>query len=283
MADEEQNGTETAAGAVAAAMVERRMQILGRAKKENVRPGVPKWMVTFSDMVTLLLTFFVLLLSFAKMETQKYEAALGSIRNAFGGNVLEKGEIIQPGKSPDDSPTMIDARELPRPFPIEFLSTDGFLDKYEINRESDEVLQKMRHELEEYSLSDSVDIYQIPEGIKVRIKDKIHFKKGSVALESITISVFERLVQMLSSEHWTIFVEGHADPSEGDAFDLSAQRANAVARSLIKRGVRPDKITVVSYGNTRPSKEKRVDLHRRVEFLLRKVDLRTEGHKVDPR
>lgn len=51
--------------------------------------GAPGWMATFSDMCTLLLTFFILLLSFAKTETAKSEAAMGSIRNAFGGNVLK--------------------------------------------------------------------------------------------------------------------------------------------------------------------------------------------------
>lgn len=52
-------------------------------KCEECIPGLPGWMATFSDLVTLLLTFFVLLLSFAKTENEKYEAALGSIRSAL--------------------------------------------------------------------------------------------------------------------------------------------------------------------------------------------------------
>ena len=87
-------------------------------KCEECVPGLPGWMATFSDMVTLLLTFFVLLLSFAKTETAKYESALGSIRNAFGGNVLVQGPVIERGKSPDDSPSMMESQEPIRPFPI---------------------------------------------------------------------------------------------------------------------------------------------------------------------
>ena len=83
-------------------------------------PGLPGWMATFSDLVTLLLTFFVLLLSFAKTESSKYEAALGSIRKAFGGNVLKHGEVIQLGKSADDRHTMMEGQDMVRPFPIEF-------------------------------------------------------------------------------------------------------------------------------------------------------------------
>src|SRR5690606_7280029 len=85
-------------------------------------PGLPGWLATYSDMVTLLLTFFILLLSFAKTEDKKSEAALGSVRNALGGNVLKPGQVMQLGKSPDDSPSMLDSPEPLMPFPIEFLT-----------------------------------------------------------------------------------------------------------------------------------------------------------------
>jgi len=257
-------------------------------------PGLPGWMATFSDLVTLLLTFFVLLLSFAKTESAKYEAALGSIRNAFGGNVLKYGEVIQRGTSPDNSPTMLDSQEPIKPFPIEFLTTEGFLDKEEINRESDEDLQQMKTNLLSYDLSNDVTIYEMPEGIKVRLNDKILFKKGEVTPSDINIEVFTRLTKLLGNENWTIFIEGHSSRGEiykgkkdEDALDLSADRAKAVARSLISKGVSSERVTVVFYGDSRPVKlsggasvpdpEK---LNRRVEFVIRKRDLKSEGHKV---
>lgn len=253
-------------------------------------PGLPGWMATFSDMVTLLLTFFVLLLSFAKTESAKYEAALGSIRNAFGGNVLKQGEVIQRGKSPDDSPTMMDSQDPVQPFPIEFLTTDGFLDKHEINRESTEVLQQMKQDLQEYGLTQNVDVYEMPEGIKVIIKDKIYFEQGSVIPTQIVVQVYDDLVKMLSMEDWVVFVQGHASVGEKsqdgkDAFELSGARASAVARSLIRRGVRANKVTTVFYGDTRPvnipgrAQSESDRLSRRVEFLIRKTDLMAPGSK----
>ena len=258
-------------------------------------PGLPGWMATFSDLVTLLLTFFVLLLSFAKTETAKYEAALGSIRDAFGGNVLKHGEVIQRGKSPDDSPTMIDSQEPIRPFPIDFLTMEGILDKHEINRESDEDLKKMRNDLYEFDLSDSVNIYEMPEGIKVRVKDKIHFKPGSLEIsnEKLSVEVYSRLIKLLKNKSWTVFVQGHSSRGElsldkkKDAFELSAARASAVTRSLVRRGVKPERITTVFYGDVRPeeipgrSQKEIEEGSRRVEFIIRKVDLDTRGHKVD--
>lgn len=256
------------------------------------KPGLPGWMATFSDMVTLLLTFFVLLLSFAKTESAKYEAALGSIRNAFGGNVLKHGEVIQRGKSPDDYPSMIESQTPIQPFPIEFLTTEGLLDKHEINRESTEDLQIMKNDLREFDLAESTDVYEMPEGIKVKIKDKIYFKEGSIEIKTVSIEVYEKVIKLLNSKDWKIFVLGHAARGEvstdgkKDAFELSAARASAVSRSLIKRGVRADRISTVFYGDTRPitipgkSNAENEDLSRRVEFIMRKTDLETDGHKV---
>jgi len=258
-------------------------------------PGLPGWMATFSDLVTLLLTFFVLLLSFAKTETAKYEAALGSIRNAFGGNVLKQGEVIQRGKSPDNFPTMMESQTPIKPFPIEFLTMEGILDKHEINRESDEDLKKMKFDLKEYALSESVDVYEQPEGIKVRVKDKIFFKAGTIEIEDskVAVPVYERLIKLLRDREWTVFVMGHASRGEvsidgsSDAFELSSARATAVTRSLIRRGVAPERITTVFYGDTRPVKlanrsQSEVEAEsRRVEFIIRKTDLEKNGHKVE--
>ncbi len=259
-------------------------------------PGLPGWMATFSDLVTLLLTFFVLLLSFAKTESAKYEAALGSIRNAFGGNVLKHGEVIERGKSPDNSPTMLESQDPIKPFPIDFLTMEGILDKQEVNRNSDETLREVKSDLSQYELADNVHVYEMAEGIKVMVKDKVFFKEGSIVpiQNGVNVEVYARLVKMLSDTNWTVYVLGHSSRGEvssdgsRDAFELSASRAAAVARSLIKRGVRPEQVTTTFYGDTRPDKlteqkPDRQDLNRRVEFVIRKRDITTPGHKVESR
>lgn len=230
------------------------------------------------------------MLSFAKTETAKYEAALGSIRDTFGGNVLQHGEVIERGKSPDDTPSMLESETPPRPFPIDFLTAEGILDKHEINRESDEELAKMRDDLLKYELDDYADIYEVKEGVKVHLKEKIYFQPGSVKSEKTLVEALEKVIKMLQQEDWVIFVEGHAAEGEVgssmDAFELSAKRAEVVARYLIKRGVRPNKITSSFYGDTRlevKSGPTADQLNRRVQFILRKTDLHSEGHKVSSR
>ena len=267
----------------------------GNHKCEECAPGLPMWMATFADLVTLLLTFFVLLLSFAKTETAKYESALGSIRNAFGGNIFKKGEVLQLGKSPDNRPTMLETQNPVQPFPIDFLTVEGFLDKYEVNRESSEDLKEMREDLLDFDLADHSAIHEMPEGVKVHLRDKIFFKKGSVEPNNLKDKVFKNLLKMMRAGKWGLFVQGHSSAGEKsedgqwDAFGLSALRAQKISKSLIERGVSPEKITSVFYGDSRPNKgdadtdDVPQDIHRRVDFILRKVDLNRPGHKVEPR
>jgi chemotaxis protein MotB len=257
------------------------------------KKGAPEWLATFSDLCTLLLTFFVLLVSMASFDKTKAEPALGSIREAFGGNVLEKGEVLVPGKSPEDEPTMMDGQDTVRPFPIDFKTMEGLLDKHEINRESDEQLNDMTKNLKEFDLEDSVNVSTIPEGIKVAVKDKIYFQTGSVKLEKVTVEIFEKMVKLLTNSDWVVYVEGHAAKGEAssdgkDAFALSAERATVVTRVLIKRGVAPSRITTMFYGDTQEEGGRDGNLtgdakDRRVEFVIRKSSLREDGKKVNLR
>src|SRR5690606_4304725 len=224
------------------------------------KPGAPGWLATFSDLCTLLLTFFVLLLSFAKTETAKYEAAIGSLRNAFGGNVLKPGEVMRPGKSPNDAPTMIDSEMPAKPFPIEFLTAEGLLDKHEINRESDTQLNQLKKMLADNELIEAANVYEMPETIIVRMKDRVLFQKGSTGIDEINIQVFDRLIQMMRDNAWNIMVEGHAEAGEvgskgEDAYALSSARALAVSKALIQRGVSSNRITTIFYGDSRPQEK----------------------------
>jgi chemotaxis protein MotB len=243
-------------------------------------------MATFADLVTLLLTFFVLLYAMSKTEVSKFNSVAGSIRKAFAGNAMQIGETIQLGKSPDDSPTMIESQQPVEPYPIDLLTTEGILDKHEMNRESEEDLEEMQEVLGQYDLQDSVNIYQMSEGVKVRIKDIVTFKEGSTAMnDSSVIPVLKKIIKLMKDNNWTLFVEGYAGRGEvsktgQNAWDLSSKRASEVTRALIQRGVRAEKITTMFYGDSRAKSNQ---INRRVEFILRKVDFRTEGKKAKSR
>lgn len=61
---------------------------------ENAPDGIPEWMLTFSDMMTLLLCFFILLFAFAKNDIEKFRSVMGSIQNAFGVQLKRKDNVF---------------------------------------------------------------------------------------------------------------------------------------------------------------------------------------------
>jgi chemotaxis protein MotB len=157
-----------------------------------------------------------------------------------------------------------------------------------VNRESDTQLNQLKAMLAENDLGDSVNVYEMPESILVRMKDKIQFRKGSIGIDEINVQVFDRLVKMLRENPWNILVEGHSEAGEVfdkdktvDAYQLSSRRALEVSKALIQRGVTPSRITTLFYGDSRPQEKLNRNISdRRVEFVLKRNDLRTEGRKV---
>ena len=71
-----------------------------RQRKKNTQGGIAEWFVTYSDMVTLLLTFFVMLYSFSTINAQKWEALVQSFRGNIG--VLEGGASLDRLPGVDD-------------------------------------------------------------------------------------------------------------------------------------------------------------------------------------
>jgi chemotaxis protein MotB len=94
---------------------------------------------------------------------------------------------------------------------------------------------------------------------------------------------------MMRENNWHIMVEGHSEEGEtfssdpkSDAYSLSSLRAMAVSKVLIKRGVDPKRITTLFYGDSRPQEKINSSINdRRVEFLIKKSDLRADGRKVE--
>jgi len=76
-------------------------------RKKKDQPGVPEWVVTFGDMMSLLLTFFVLLFTYSTMDAVKYKALAGSIREAFGSSIVDqlRGMVEVGGLATRDKPT----------------------------------------------------------------------------------------------------------------------------------------------------------------------------------
>jgi len=209
-----------------------------------------KWLATFNDMVTLLLTFFVLLLSMSKLDVAKVKDAVYAINSAFG--ILNFG-----GK---------DSRVF-KPFilPLE----DRHLRFRERKRELARHINKIGN----------MDARVIDEGVSVRLKEKLFFKTGMAEIEEKDYPSLKKLCSILQKNDCQIRVEGHTDdiPIETKRFpsnwELSVARAVNVVKYFISKGnISPERLSAAGYGDSKPLypnvSDHNRELNRRVEIIL---------------
>lgn len=232
-----------------------------RGSEENQEEGAPHWMTTFADMTTLLLTFFVLLLSFAQMDIVKFRQIMGSIREAFGVQRLEVGEFVAMTTEPVQL--------------FDFQKKDSVIEMYYAD-----MYEAIKKAVEEEELSDAVEVLVSNRGVVVRAKEKVLFDLGSAVLKKEAYPLLDKLIKLMKKfPKYKLAIEGHTDdlpiktllfPSN---WELSSTRATTVLRYFIEKGkISPKRLMAVGYGETRPlvpntSAADRAK-NRRVEFVF---------------
>jgi chemotaxis protein MotB len=212
---------------------------------EPAQEGAPAWMLTFGDMMSLLLTFFILLYSMSSMETEKFKLASLSLREALGADTGE--QLI--------------SEEGPAPGAIVPLVTPES-DPGDISDETEEAMEEIARRLQEFvtenRLEDMVAVNKEVGGVYLRIQDMALFQPGSTQLEDVSVAVIEQLGDITKAIEAPLVVTGHTDntpirsPVFASNWELSAARAAGVARVLVEGGHLPDKVTVEAYGEHRP-------------------------------
>lgn len=184
-------------------------------KQAESSGGSPEWMTTYSDLVTLLLCFFVLLFSFSAVDAEKFRGIMASFQG--GSGVLD-------GSTSIDIPINEDQEELA----VE--------------------LQRLLEDLEEYtetlSLEERIIIQPEERGIVIRFMDSILFDSGSADIKIESLDILKSVAEILNKEEFRdkhIKVEGHtdSDPIIRSAkyptnWELSSARATNVLRYLIE-------------------------------------------------
>jgi len=221
-----------------------------RKKKEKEKTGgAPDWMVTYSDMVTLLLTFFIMLLAMASFEDPgRVDAVVQSLQKAFGVG----------GYSPSRDPTSQNSAP----------ATSEDTKKDEIQP----VLTKLVEALSKKISDDLVKMTRTRTEIRVMLDERILFGHGSTQLHPMGYGVINQVADAVGSRKVNIFVEGHTDGT-GEAvrnWEISALRAVTVVNALESRGIPGARMQARGMGQYVPadSTDGTSDWNRRVELVI---------------
>jgi len=206
-----------------------------KEKPELKEPSAPFWMTTYGDMVTLLMVFFILILSFSTIQLEKFKGAMSSMKGALG--VLP--ENISTFKKTTD-PNYEDFESKKRQELVETMN------------DIEEILKKM-------GLAEMVDLEFTGDGVMVRMGDDLLFDSGKARIKSQATPVMDIVVQAFKGKFKEVYVEGHTDnvpikslqyPSN---WELSGARSMSVIKYLNQKGkISPRQLTAVGHGEHRP-------------------------------
>ncbi len=231
---------------------------------------LPQWLATFGDMMSLLLCFFVLLLSMSSMDAKKVSEAIGSLSGAM--SVLEGGIKTEISKKRVQESTPLENRDE---------SSES------VNRVAASIIEAS--EMIKQSGGPAVSLEESEDGFLIRLPANLLFKPGSAEIENEDAILFLKRMSLIIQEFPNsveVSVRGHTDNLQPganslfrDNWELSSARAISVLKILIQGGVVEERIHGAGYGEFRPiatnaseagrEKNRRVDIH---FFSMRQQD-----------
>ena len=243
------------------------------------------WMTTFSDLMSLLLCFFVLILSMAEIDIVRYKQLADSMSEAFGVQQQLQLESVPKGTSvvstefrpgiPDETIVEVVQQETvdqdknslrignpDSPISEEKDIRDEVLTYDEVMaliKETQLDAEMLRRLLKTEIKEGQIDVESTSRTILIRIREKGSFASGSALLNSSFVGVIDKIANALTQIEGRIAVEGHTDNVPINTFaypsnwDLSASRSVAVVRRMLDIApLKPTRVTASGFADTRP-------------------------------
>ncbi|HOE66161.1 MAG TPA: flagellar motor protein MotB [Candidatus Hydrogenedentes bacterium] len=232
-------------------------RLVNRPHPRIKEPSAPPWIVTYADMMSLLLAFFILLVAFSAIDLQKARDALKSVQEALGTGALFR-ESSPEGASSNGSQAPLDGNTVER------------------------AARQLRQRLQILGKAEDVRIDLDEQGgLRIALPSRALFDSASAELRPDAFDALRAVGELLAGlPQADIQVAGHTDnrplknsPIYRDNYDLSFARAMGVCRFLSERaGVPLTQLEVVAYGPNKPVATNETDegrqANRRVEIYI---------------
>ncbi|MBT2971645.1 MAG: flagellar motor protein MotB [gamma proteobacterium symbiont of Ctena orbiculata] len=281
--------------------------------------GLPPWLATFADLMSLLMCFFVLLLSFAEVDAQRFKKMAESMKDAFGVqreipvmDVVKGTSVIMQEFSPGKpEPTPLDElRQTTADIEKEFLQSeeqqqrseaqiDSELDidaakaamQAQLEKEVEEQAEELEAMLEGEITAGLLDVEMEDTKIIIRIQEKGSFPSGRANLNPDFFEVISKITDVIASTPGKIIVAGHTDnvPISTRRFrsnwELSSARAVTVVHAMLSNAaIDENRFLIQGYADSQPlvandSSENRAQ-NRRVELVIQRGEDADSGQVI---
>jgi len=235
---------------------------MAKQKCPECEECLPAWLAAFGDLMSLLLCFFVLLLSMSSMDAKKVSEAIGSLSGAM--SVLEGGTKTEISKQRIQESTPIQKQD----------ETSEAVNRIQqAASDANEMMQKAR--------GPEVTVDEAQDGFVIKLPSSLLFKAGSATIENQDALLFLKRVALIIGQlpnEMEVGIQGYTDNVDPgtsspfkDNWELSTARAISVLHELVLDGVDPKRMFAAGYAQYSPiatnvtptgrEKNRRVELH----------------------
>lgn len=218
-----------------------------------------RWMITYADLITLLLIFFVIMYAMSRLDTEKYKIVTQSLQATFhsGDSLLEMGSGLtgsadtQKHKNPPPAKTGAKDAETPM--------SERELAFRKQEEELADFMKVIKQYVRDNQLDNDIFISDEPQGIAITLSDRFLFDPGRAELKTGAEPVLGKLASLFKDLDATVSIEGHTDnvpagPWYKDNWELSGARAMSVLRYFLDVSkLSPDSFQYAGYADTRPA------------------------------
>ncbi|MFB5674667.1 flagellar motor protein MotB [Paenibacillus terreus] len=232
-----------------------------RRRRSQEHGSRDRWLITYADLITLLLIFFVMMFAMSRLDTAKYDDVTHALQNTFrsGDSILEMGSgltgktDVNTTRNPSSDTTNKGAE-----------GTDTLSQRELAFRKQEQELQNLMGVIQKYvednNLQNQIFVADEPRGISITLSDRFLFDSGHAALKPGSAPTLAKLASLFRNLDTPVSIEGHTDNTPvgsgstyRDNWDLSGARALSVLRFFIEREqLDPTHFQYAGYADTRP-------------------------------
>ncbi|WP_102345259.1 flagellar motor protein MotS [Bacillus sp. Marseille-P3661] len=245
-----------------------------RRKREREGPS-QKWMTTFSDLVTLILVFFILLFSMSQIDLVKFSAIAQSFQNRSAFNFDGYPSVIE-NQNPTENPRI---SKSPEEIEKELKDAQNQQRNQAENDSLQELMTDINAFLTEHGLTDVISAKREERGVVLVLQENVLFDSGTADLLPSAYPFLDKVGTLLKTVPNPIKVEGHTDNRPISTYrfpsnwELSGARAGSVIRYIVtNHNLDNTRFSGVAYGDTRPVVENNSpenwQKNRRVEIVI---------------
>ena len=243
-----------------------------------------RWLLTYADMITLLMALFMVMFSISTVKDGKYDQLTRSLKDAFSGQIFTGGTSFrEQGSSAGGNAQPTAEPPIPALCPI----TGKIPSMGSASEKEDEDFRQVKREIEDYAQTQGLEAKVSAEiarrGLVIRmLTDDVLFDSGRATLRPEGRPLLDKMARVLRAEvRHPIVVEGYTDKVPVDTaqfptnWELSAVRSTSVLRYLIRGDVSPGRLSAAGYGALHPADTNGTERgrmrNRRVEIVLTRL------------